>query len=280
MNRQASLIITTYNHPQALERCLHYVAQQQVLPMEIIIADDGSTLSTKAVIDRYARACPVPVIHIWQQDDGFRLSQIRNKAIARASGRYIIQIDGDVLVHPKFIYDHLRMAREGYFVVGSRVRLPVKFSLAMLASGAHPSVRQLSWQGKDKLNALRLPWLACLLKRVYKTRGRHMAYAKGCNMAFWRSDLLKVNGYNEQIRGWGSEDEELAIRLAKAGCRKLFLKMSGIVYHIWHKAAPRDREEENKRTMQQALHSAAYRCVSGVDQYLRDERAVRAIIHP
>lgn len=267
MNRQASLIITTYNHPQALKLCLHYVSRQLLLPMEIIIADDGSAPSTKKVIDQYAQVCPVPVIHIWQQDDGFRLSQIRNKAIARARGAYIIQIDGDVLVHPKFIYDHLRIAREGRFIVGSRVRLPMKFSLTMITDNSHRSMRQLVLHGKDKLNALRLPVLTHLLKVIYKTRGKHISYAKGCNMAFWKSDLLKVNGYNEQIRGWGSEDEELAIRLIKSGCRKQFLKMSGIVFHIWHKTASRDQEEENKRTMQQAMHSSTYRCMIGIDQY-------------
>lgn len=280
MNKQASLIITTYNHPQALKLCLHYVSRQLLLPMEIIIADDGSTPSTKKVIDQYARLCPVPVIHIWQQDEGFRLSQIRNKAIACAKGAYIIQIDGDVLMHPKFVYDHLSIAREGYFVVGSRVRLPMKFSLAMLAGNRHPTIRQLIWQGRDKLNALRLPLLTHLLKSTYKTRGKHIFCAKGCNMAFWKADLLKINGYNEQIRGWGSEDEELVIRLMKSGTRKLFMKMSGIVFHIWHKAASRDREEENKRTMQQAIHSKTYRCVKGIDQYVQNQWADRTIVHP
>ena len=98
MNMTISLIISTYNWPEALSRCLDSVMSQTVQPTEIIIADDGSTIETKHVIDDYSRRSVVPIVHVWHEDDGFRLSMIRNKAIVRAKGEYIIQIDGDVVL--------------------------------------------------------------------------------------------------------------------------------------------------------------------------------------
>ena len=45
-------------------------------------------------------------------------------------------------------------------------------------------------------------------------------------MAFWKEDLLKVNGYNEAITGWGSEDHELVCRLINNGVRKRTIKFA------------------------------------------------------
>ena len=68
-----SLIISTYNWPRALYLCLDSVMQQTVMPSEIIIADDGSGIATRDVVRHFEAVSPVPVRHIWHEDDGFRL---------------------------------------------------------------------------------------------------------------------------------------------------------------------------------------------------------------
>ena len=115
-----SLIISTYNWPRALYLCLDSVMQQTVMPSEILIADDGSGMSTRDVVKHFENISPVPVRHIWHEDNGFRLAAIRNKAIAASKGKYIIQIDGDLILQRNFIQDHMLFAREGCFVTGSR----------------------------------------------------------------------------------------------------------------------------------------------------------------
>ena len=115
-----SLIISTYNWPRALYLCLDSVMQQTVMPTEILIADDGSGISTRDVVKHFENISPVPVHHIWHEDRGFRLAAIRNKAIAASSGEYVIQIDGDLILHRHFIQDHIIFARKGCFVTGSR----------------------------------------------------------------------------------------------------------------------------------------------------------------
>lgn len=118
-----SLIITTYNRPKALWLTLISLIQQTKMPDEIIIADDGSKIETKLLIDRFIKKYNVFVNHVWQEDQGFRLSAIRNKAIAVARGDYIIQIDGDLILHKYFIEDHINWARKNTFISGTRCLL-------------------------------------------------------------------------------------------------------------------------------------------------------------
>jgi glycosyltransferase involved in cell wall biosynthesis len=93
------------------------------MPSEIVIADDGSHSETKQVISDIAAMAPIPIIHVWQPDEGFRLARIRNKAISKARGEYIICIDGDILLDKNFVHDHLRFARRGRFIAGTRTDL-------------------------------------------------------------------------------------------------------------------------------------------------------------
>jgi glycosyltransferase involved in cell wall biosynthesis len=217
-----SLIIATYNWPQALELCLKSVQQQKIFPTEVIIADDGSKKETADLIRSFQKKFTVPVIHIWHPDEGFRLAAIRNKGIAAATTDYIIQIDGDLILHPYFIADHLEIKRNSFFSAGSRVMLSQKTSQNLLAN--HSTDIYKLGERKRVINGMRNRFLRNLLSERYKIKGRHQYYVKGCNMAFFKADLVKVNGYNETFNGWGSEDRELCIRLINAGIKKQAIK--------------------------------------------------------
>lgn len=267
MKSHCSLLITTYNWPQALNLCLQSVVRQTILPNEILIADDGSGLGTRRLVETFSAISPVPVVHVWQPDEGFRLARIRNRAIARASFPYIIQIDGDLILHPHFIEDHLHLCEPGYFISGSRVLLNKATTAALLAHRSLDVDRH--HQGsKNYWNKQRNEWLRNFLAKRYKTSGRHRYYIKGCNMAYWRSDLLNVNGYNEAFTGWGLEDSELAIRLINAGLQKKFLKMGGITYHLHHEPVSREQEGRNKGLMEEAILCNKVFAGQGVLQHL------------
>ena len=87
-------------------------------------------------------------------------------------------------------------------------------------------------------------------------------------MAFWKNDLIAINGYNECFTGWGKEDSDIAIRLMNAGVRKKFIKMGGIVYHLYHEEASRSREENNIRLMEDTIKNNVIFCEKGLNQYL------------
>lgn len=237
------------------------------LPGEVLIADDGSGPATAALIASFQKSFPVPLRHIWQPDEGFQLARIRNKAIAAAQGRYIIQIDGDQLLHAKFIADHVRLAKPNHFITGSRVLLSPAFSARLLRQQSLPHPLQLL-QRRHFFNSLHIPLLQQHFATRYKVQGVHRYHVKGSNMSFWKDDLIKVNGYNEAFTGWGKEDTEIAIRLLNAGVKKLSLKMGGICYHLHHREASRGREAQNTRLMDAAIKSGSTWCEKGLQQYI------------
>lgn len=266
MNSSVALIIATYNWPQALQQTLRSVANQTILPNEVFIADDGSDERTANLIQQFKEQYPtINIIHVWHEDNGFRLAAIRNKAIRQAQSDYIIQIDGDIILNQHFIADHLSMNAKGYFVTGSRLLLSKKITEVLLES-KKVNIAALRWKGKNFFNTLRIPLLMRLLQNTYKTKGKHLDYVKGCNMAFWKSDLYLVNGYDESFSGWGREDTDICIRLLHAGVKKKFIKFGGIQYHLHHPLASRDQLEANDVLIEQLRLNQISFCQHGLIQ--------------
>jgi glycosyltransferase involved in cell wall biosynthesis len=264
-NPVVSLIVSTYNWPEALNLCLLSIRKQVLLPDEVIVADDGSTAETRQLIDAHKRDFPVPLIHVWQADEGFQLSKIRNKAIAQASGDYIVQIDGDLILERHFIQDHVAFRREGCFVSGTRVQMSANLSDRILKQKVvHLSVFLKGI--KNISNGLRISIISRFLAERYK-RG-NPTYVRGCNMAFWKTDLVEVNGYNEAIVGWGREDSELSIRLVNYGKSRRFLKFGAVAFHIYHKEALRKDLAMNDTILQNSIQNKVTSCKIGLSQYL------------
>jgi len=237
MGLMCSLLVSTYNWPEALELCLTSVLKQTVLPAEIIIADDGSTDDTRVLVAKYQSISPVPIKHIWHEDQGFRKCLILNKAIHQVSKDYIVQIDGDIILNRNFIEDHIAVAEKGCFVRGTRTLITEAMATEVL-SNKKIDFHFYSKGLRNRFNAIRIPFLAGLLtKRLLSG-----ANVRGCNMAYWKTDFIKVNGYNNDLQGWGHEDEELAIRLVNSGVLKKAIKWRCIQYHIHHKLASREQE--------------------------------------
>lgn len=259
-----SLIVSTYNWPEALHLCLLSVKNQSILPNEIIIADDGSGPETALIIDRLREDFPVPIVHVWHPDDGFQLSRIRNKAIANCSFQYIVQIDGDLVLHKNFMRDHLVVGKPGAFVAGSRVLMNRTLSDKLI----HKQQTQISFfeRGLSNFcNRFSIAWLRNHLADRYRVND--IAALRGCNMAFWKNDLIEVNGYNEEFTSWGREDSELAVRLVNSGIKKRALKFGGVVYHIHHQEADKKGCLVNDQILNLAIENKSTYCLQGIDQH-------------
>lgn len=242
MVRSVSLVVTTYNWPAALELCLKSAFNQTRLPNEIIIGDDGSRPETVAVIDKLRLVSPIKIIHVWQEDKGFRLAKIRNKAIMASSHDYIIQIDGDIIMHPRFIEDHMRLARPGFCLRGGRAMLDKELTKKLC--GTKELIAINFWTNgieSNRLNTIHSYWLSSYLASRYAKK----RYVLGCNMSFYKSNFLALNGYDENFEGWGYEDTDFFRRLLMLGIRKRHLKFAGLAYHLWHEHSSSGVKDKN-----------------------------------
>lgn len=262
----ASLIISTYNRPDALSVCLDSVRKLRTLPMEVIVGDDGSTRDTEQIVKEFQKDFPVPLIYIRQEDKGFRLAKIRNKCVAKAKGEYIIQIDGDVFLHPDFISDHLCEAREGTFLKGGRVQLGVALTEEICRAGQSRRITIFT-KGieKKRPNAFHSTLLGDYLAPRYRKNRDNVL---GCNMSFFREDFIAVNGYDESFQGWGGEDLDLSFRFRNYGLGKRYLKFCGLAYHLWHKEANMDNSERNHSAARAHRDSKVTEAKVGVRQYI------------
>ncbi len=260
----SSLIISTYNWPDALNLVLKSAVQQVELPDEIIIADDGSTNETKTLIDSYKNKLNVPLHHVWHEDVGFTKATILNKAIAKAKGDYIIQVDGDCIMHAHFVKDHLKFASKGTYLYGSRVNIQ-ESHLSKLFETKHVTFSPFSKGIKKRTRAIHAPLLSCLYGKSDVISSKF----RGCNTSFFKTDFIAVNGYNEDFKGWGREDSELAHRFHNLGLSARRLRYRGIVYHIYHNEKSKSRLELNNDIEQRTISEKLTRTENGIDKHLK-----------
>ena len=260
-----SVAVITYNWPAALELVLRALAAQSEPPFEVIVTDDGSQPATRELLERMAQDYPVRLVHLWQPDDGARMSRARNRAIAAAQGDYIILLDGDMVAERHFIADHRRFARPGCFAQGSRVLTDAVLTRHLLE---HDLVMPgfFSRGIERRRHTLHMP----LLARWYARPGTKRRGIKSCNMAFWRDDLLRVNGFNEAMTGWGREDTELAARAFHAGLLRRDLRFSALAVHLHHPTRKHIVDNPNDRIVDDTRARQLVRCERGLDQHLTE----------
>ncbi len=257
--KSATLLIATYNWPEALELVFKSILHQTVPVSEILIADDGSDQRTKTVVETFRQQTTIPVHHYWHEDKGFRKTIIMNEALSFASGDYIIQIDGDIILHPHFIEDHIKEAKRGFYIKGSRSMLSEDRTRQILKS-RNTQIHPLTKGVGSKINATRLPLLSFLFRGDrYKSNN-----LRGCNFSFWKRDFIGVNGYNNDLEGWGHEDIELAARLTNLGVKQRQLKLKAICFHLYHKVNPRHNEDLNYKKYLEVVEAEIVLCKNGI----------------
>ena len=256
-----SVIVTTYNRPEALIRVLDGLRRQHCLPDEVIVADDGSGPATADAIGTFIGETPYPLYHVWQPDTGFRAAAIRNKAIRRAQGDYILLLDGDCIPSPRFVDDHLRLAEAGHFFQGHRILVSRRLTPAFEADRITRAWRLwLDWLGGHLGNGHHLVRLTAWPARRFQKLGG----IRSCNMGLFTEDLYAVNGFNEDFVGWGREDSELAVRLFRFGLHRKSHPFMAVCFHLWHAEHDRSRLAANDDRLQQQLAADGFTCANGL----------------
>ncbi|QBH99952.1 glycosyltransferase family 2 protein [Pseudoduganella sp. SL102] len=244
-----SVIVTTYNRPDALTAVIEACFAQDDPHFELIIADDGSTNNTRDCVEALRRRSPVPLRHVWQPDEGFRAARVRNLGTLAASGDYIVFLDGDCIPEKNFVSQHRRLARPGFLVSGSRVLLSERYTRVLLET--HVNLHRLRAIDRLKLRLggdfnKFLQTVMVLPDAGRERRKFSWRRIKSCNLAVWRSDLDRVNGFDQSFKGWGHEDSDLVVRLFNAGVHRKDGAFATEVYHLWHHENRRDQETSNR----------------------------------
>lgn len=249
---QISVIVTTYNWPEALDRVLSALSHQDYRNFEVIVADDGSTDATKAVIENHQEKQSYALHHVWQADEGFRAAAIRNKAIIQASGEYIVFLDGDCIPRSHFLSRHAQLSEPRWFVTGNRVLLSQKATREILISKLaveENTPKQWLWlRLTGKINRL-LPLIKLPGNRWRYSNRNKWEKAITCNLAIWRSDLFTINGFNEDFEGWGLEDSDLVIRLINSSILRKEGRHATAVIHLWHSQVHNYNLKKNLNTL-------------------------------
>jgi glycosyltransferase involved in cell wall biosynthesis len=231
-------------------------------PDELLVAEDGLDAATADAVARHAASAGYPVRHLRQPHEGFRAGRIRNAAIAAMESDYVVLLDGDMVVHPEFLADHLALARGGYYSQGVRILLDAAATARLLQPGSSlPGPLSPGLGGIRRSYALRSPRLARKLRRAANA----LVAIKACNQGFWREDLVRANGFDESLTGWGAEDKELCARLEHAGVGRQTLLFAALAWHLGHAPASRARADANRARWQNTLQTRRVRCEAGID---------------
>lgn len=266
-----SVIVSTYNQPGLLSRCLLALERQSHRDYEVLVADDGSGEETRSLIEQHARRCPHPLKHVWHEDNGFRKTVILNRAVLAASGDYLVFIDGDCVTHPDFIHEHVRDARPGHYLNGSLIRLRRDLSdrldEAAIRSGEAFRAAWLTRRGRRfdrRYLRLALPYA---LRRQLNQHSPTRLYWLGSNSSCFREDAVAINGFDHRFT-YGFEDADFGYRLELAGIRPRTVRWTAVVLHLWHERPWSNPEvmAANRKLADEPLASGRRRAVIGLEE--------------
>lgn len=277
-----SVIVTTYNRPDALEAALRGLSRQTDSGFEIVIADDGSGPETAQAIEQFAKTTNLAITHIWQADQGFRAAECRNRAILHSCGAYCVFLDGDCIPRQDFIARHRELAEPGWFVTGNRVLLSPSLSERILHDridadrwGVAALLREHLTGGVNRLApALRLP-----LGPLRRLKDGDWEGARSCNLAVWRRDLDCIDGFDAAFSGWGLEDSDLIVRLIHAGIRRKDGRFATGVLHLWHPESDRATLPDNRQRLAAVVGSERIHALQGLSALAphENDEAVRLV---
>jgi glycosyltransferase involved in cell wall biosynthesis len=244
---KASVIISTYNQPEWLQKVLWGYENQTFTDFEIVIADDGSTQQTKNIIDGFIKLSSINIKHIWQEDHSFQKTKILNKAILQATSEYLIFTDGDCIPRNDFVENHLKLRKKDTFLSGGYFKLPETISKVInknhIKSQECFNLEWLLKQGlkknfkTNKLTAF--GFISWFLNTFTPTK----ATFDGMNVSGYKQYIINVNGFDERMQ-YGGEDRELGERLINIGVKFKQVRYSAICLHLHH-----ERPYKNEETL-------------------------------
>ena len=265
MGIDIAILVSTYQRPEHLRRCLLSIERQRGVDgrFEVVVTDDGSGDETHRLIVDTARRVPFRLTFTTHDHHGFRLARCRNEGVAASTAAYLLFTDGDCILPPDHIRIHLDERRRGCVAASDCLRLDRTAS-----AGIDDSVIT-DWSADglvSRRERRRVLWKAARALCYSACRVPMRPRLSGNNIALWRHDFERVNGFDEEFIGWGLEDRDLQRRLAAVGVRVRSILHRTTPIHLWHEPAPSFQRNgtgtENLRYY--SRHSVPAYCLNGL----------------
>jgi glycosyltransferase involved in cell wall biosynthesis len=271
-----SVIVATYNRADALDACLRGFARQSDRGFEVIVADDGSRSNTAELVISWQSRIGVPLKHVWHEDKGFRLAEIRNRALLASRGANCVFIDGDCIPCRDYVAVHRALSESGWFVAGNRALLSRELTEQVLREHLEPEcwggARWLTARLRGDVNRI-APLLRLPLGPLRKLQPASWRSARGGNLAIRRDDLDRVDGFDAAFSGWGREDSDIVLRLMRAGIRRKDGRFAAGVLHLWHPESDRSLLPGNDARLDEVMRGDRIRANAGLTTLAAAARA-------
>jgi glycosyltransferase involved in cell wall biosynthesis len=243
MNEKVSVIIAFYNKIELLKLVLAALSRQTYSNFEVIVADDGSKKEIVTELNSIQNNYSFPIIHVWHDDNGWQKNKILNKSVLASSSDYLIFIDGDCIPHRQFVQEHVENRKPERVIAGRRVLLTEKISKTLnvnMVLHGNLSLKVFFPLLYETIFKGRVTKMENMIRIRNKTIRKFFVKEKirtfwGCNYSIWKSDLLKVNGFDERYVNPGTgEDTDLDDRLRRIGVLPISKKHMLTQFHIYH----------------------------------------------
>ncbi|MBA3026787.1 MAG: glycosyltransferase [Sulfurimonas sp.] len=237
-----TIIISVYKDVPALDLIIHSLLNQTHEVDEIIISEDGNS---QEMSEYSASLKNAKIKHLSQEDKGWQKNRALNRAIAASTGDYLIFIDGDCIPYPTFIESHKLLAQKNAVLCGRRSEPGEKFSHLLrtkelsvkdFVSNYISNYFQLKNDGiRHYDDGIYLHPSSSLLKLIKKFRKKEN-HIVGCNFSCWKSDMEKINGFDEDfLMPTTGEDTDIERRMRHFGIKMNSCRYSANVIHLYHK---------------------------------------------
>ena len=210
-----SVIVTTFNRPRLLHRCLRALSSQEVggFTYDIIVVDDCSSPTNLA--DARKICAEYENVRFQVNEKNVGLSSSRNNGARNASGDILLFLDDDIIVEPKYVQGHtdLFYEYENIATVGS-LRFPpelcAKDNLVRYLSSREMRQRKLSAEMVKNLAPGQFGGGICgIMKRDYN----------------------RIGGFSEEFIHYGLEDVAMGTCLKRAGITIMLATAANADHH-------------------------------------------------
>ena len=266
-----TVIISVYKNVSDLKVVLDSLKKQSIQNFHVIISEDGKSEVMQEFLNEYDT--PLSLVHLTQPDEGWRKNKALNQAIRHSSTEYLIFIDGDCVLHPKFVESHLYYSKPKRILAGKRIKLGPKYSKLLRKESSN--INEFARRILPEMVAIKKDQAEFYEEGIYINPSsffgfipklRDIKELKGCNFSCYKDAMVAINGFDEQFTQPAvGEDIDITWRLKAMGYSLFSLRNRAVQYHLHHKESWTDQSENEKIMLEKQRNNEIKACRGLID---------------